>query len=148
MGMIYERNNFTSYLVVSCSSQGRKEEAWLDLIWRHQVQFSTIYFSSNHIIGYVRDSRGGEWWFLSSYYEFPKEQNKIRTWQLVHQISYSVWNRWLNVRYFNDTLITEYKFDSNPKNPTPLSIRRQVVETCGLFDMKVTDKLKNSKQTY
>ncbi|KAK2435568.1 hypothetical protein QL285_020615 [Trifolium repens] len=135
MERIKARSGFECGVVVPCRGQGKERAVGLALLWNNQVNFTLDSFSSNHIAGSVLDDVNDETWFFSGVYGFPEEQNKKKTWMLIHHLASKATSRWLCVGDLNDMLSGEDKKGGNSRTLSQLSLGRQTIDACGLLDM-------------
>jgi len=87
---IKRKVGFKNMSVVSCVGEGRERELRvLVMFCRENMDLTLISWSINHICVHTKDKELGNW-DLCGLYGWPKEMNKIKTFELIKEVCDSV----------------------------------------------------------
>jgi hypothetical protein len=133
------RSDFTSCFSVSCNGSDHDRAGGLAFFWNDQVSLSILSYSLNHILAFVADGEGFNFWSISGIYGYLEKNYKKKTWGLTKQLASMVSSKWLCLRDFNDILNGEEKLGGIIRSQNQLRIGRLTLNDCSLLDMGFED---------
>lgn len=135
MQRIVDKLGFKHCLIVDCNGRGRERSGGMFLLWKEEMNIQITSFSSNHIGGecYENDETN-EAWFFAGVYDFPNENQKRDTWNMVRNVVHNMGERLVLFKDFNDVLQQSDKIGGSIRTLSQLLWSRNTIEKCGLQD--------------
>lgn len=107
-------------------------------MWSDSIDFTSVSFSSNHILGSIKDNENQAKWFMSGIYGWTESMHKWRTWHLLDQLNQNIDGPWICYGDFNEILGSNEKDGGATPSLQAMDLFWQAINRASLVDLKFT----------